>query len=334
MRKLASIQRVVSVGDIPDADAICKVQVMAWECVSKKNEFKEGDMGVYFEIDSILPPLSVFEFMKPRGYRVKTIRLRGQLSQGLMMPISCFDQLKDVNLEEGTDVTEILGVQKYEPPQDNSVMMGQAAGGFPGDIPKTDEPRIQSNTYFIDFMKGKPYYITEKCDGTSCTVYWEEGELRMCSRGVRKKLGDESCYNRAIRKYAFDRLQFFPDYVLQGEVCGPKMQKNRLQLKEFDIFIFNVFNRKTGKYLSFKEYVKFIEDLNIGVKTVPIVEVGESFDYTIEQLLEKAKGKYAGTDNHREGIVIRSQEEEVVGKNKERLSFKAINNDYLEKGGT
>ena len=161
-RKLVTIQKISDLKPIENADAIECAGVLGWHVVVKKGEFKIGDPCVYFEIDSLLPVVSEFAFLSKsgvkksyadgkeyEGYRLKTIRLRGQISQGLCLPISILDgkkyptdSRKNPVYQTGTDVTSLLGVVKYEPVIPAN-LSGQAKGLFPGFIPKTDETRIQ-----------------------------------------------------------------------------------------------------------------------------------------------------------------------------------------------
>ena len=143
MRKLASIQKIKNIEPIEGADLIEKATVLGWQLVVKKDDFEIGDYCVYCEIDSILPEKPEFEFLRPRHFRIKTIKMKGQISQGITFPLSIIPNYQDLNVEEGTDVTDIMGVAKYEPPISIN-MKGQVKGGFPGFIPKTDETRIQS----------------------------------------------------------------------------------------------------------------------------------------------------------------------------------------------
>ena len=171
-RKLASVQRIASIRPIEGADAIEVARINNWDVVVKKNEFKEGELCVYFEIDSFLPIREEFEFLRKssfkkmgdqEGFRLKTIRLRGQVSQGLVVPITILngdyiigisqqphgDQLQlgpyddALVIEEGADVTELLGVEKYEPPIP-AELSGKVKGYFPSFIHKTDEERVQN----------------------------------------------------------------------------------------------------------------------------------------------------------------------------------------------
>jgi RNA ligase (TIGR02306 family) len=213
-RKLASIQRIDKVLPIDGADAIEIVMVNAWKVVSKKGEFKEGDLCVYFEIDSFLPVEKEFEFLRKssykkigdlEGFRLRTIKLKGQVSQGLCLPLSVLekedemkigiskqpwgDQLQlgpyddAIVIEEGADVTAYMGVSKYEPPIP-AELAGKVKGGFPGFIRKTDEERIQNLTKEYESMRDKHYYVTEKLDGSSATYYFRDGVFGVCSRNL------------------------------------------------------------------------------------------------------------------------------------------------------
>lgn len=161
MRKLASIQKVIKVEPIPDADAIEMIQVLGWELVSKKGEFLPGQLCVYCEIDSFLPIAPEFEFLRKscyrkmadgtEGFRIKTVRLRSQLSQGIAFPMSI---LPEGNYQEGDDVTDILNIVKYEPPIP-ACLDGIKKGDFPSFIPKSDETRCIAKNTIIKTDKGE-----------------------------------------------------------------------------------------------------------------------------------------------------------------------------------
>ncbi|MCH8319071.1 MAG: RNA ligase (ATP), partial [Bacteroidetes bacterium] len=168
MRKLASIQKISTLEPIQDADAIEKATVLGWQLVVKKGEFKAGSLCVYCDIDSILPDRPEFEFLKQRKMRIKTIKLRGQISQGICFPLSILPP--DTEIREDMEVTEILGIKKYEPPVP-AHLQGVAKGKIPSFIPKTDEPRIQVVQDTLDSFKGEKCYITEKLDGSSVTYF-------------------------------------------------------------------------------------------------------------------------------------------------------------------
>lgn len=333
MRKLASIQTIKNIKQIPNADAIECVSVLGWECVSKKNEFEIGEKCVYFEIDSLLPEIDEFEFLRKSCYRkdlkkfrLKSIRLRGQLSQGLALPIDLFPSLS--SLEVGTDVTDILNIEKYEPP-----VPAQIAGdarSFSWPIAKTDEIRVQTaeGMSLIKKLIGLPYYITLKLDGTSCSfiVNPEDNEFHVCGRNYSYKKKSDHSFWKINEKYQIEeKLRSIGNIALQGECVGPGIQQNKLGLSNIDFYVFNVVDTSSRKRLSLKNSLDVVKNLKMNF--VPILEQGDNFNYDLEQLLEKSKGKYrenfenAKQNQEREGIVVRS----ICNS----ISFKAINNEFL-----
>lgn len=335
------MQRVLAILPIEGADLIELVRINGWQCITKKGEFRSGELGVFFEIDSVPPDTDTFRFLwtprsaepgtivaRPSNFRIRTMKLRGTLSQGLFLPLSVFG-LEAV--AEGDDVTELLGVSKYELPVSIS-MSGEVQGAFPAFVPKTDELRVQSVPEVLDELRALPYVATLKCDGTSATYVLDyDGEMRACSRNLSLKEG-ENVYWKLARKLDLEAvLRRSPELAIQGEICGPGIQKNRLGLKEPGLFVFNVYNHKNGRYLNDEQMREFCAQN--GLVAVPVVEQGESFIHTQESLLALAEGKYPGTSTEREGIVIRPLQErrsEVLGG---RLSFKAISNRFLLKEG-
>lgn len=333
-RKLASLQTIKYVRPIDGADNIECVGVLGWECVSKKGEFREGDLCVYFEIDSLLPEHQRYEFLRKSCYRpelgkfrLRTVRLRKQISQGLALPIDMFSEVGSLPI--GSDLTEALGVTKWEPP-----IPAQIAGparSFSWPIPKTDEIRVQQDDEygFIKELRGRPYYISLKLDGTSCSLMMDprDGEYHVCGRNYSYKRDPEHSFWKISDRYRLEeKLRSIGGHLaLQGEVVGPGIQKNRLGLKDVDFYVFNVVDTRWGRRLTLDEALSVAKDL--GVKFVPILERGDSFAYSQEELLTKASGPYslnfpdARPDQDREGIVVRS----ICGS----VSFKAINNDFL-----
>jgi RNA ligase (TIGR02306 family) len=192
-RKLASIRKIKSILPIPDADNIEIAMVDGWQVViAKKDGFKANDNVIYFEIDSLLPIKEEFEFLRKgcykkmadgvEGFRLRTIKLRGYYSQGLVMPITILNGVKS-EWEIGEDVTDLIGVVKYEPPVP-PCLNGVAKGYLPGFIQKTDEERIQNLSMIYDSLKEDVYYETEKLDGTSVTYYLNNGEFGVGSRNL------------------------------------------------------------------------------------------------------------------------------------------------------
>ena len=318
---------------IPNADAIELAQINGWQCVVKKGEFQVGDLGVYFEIDAVPPDRPMFDFLwkgqpqRPESLRIRTMRLRGALSQGLLMPLGTFPELTSV--VEGADLTADLGVHKYEPPAPEG--MEDYRGPFPSLVSKTDETRVQSFPQLIDELRGKPYVATLKCDGTSGTFCMWEHEFHACGHNHSIAYGDNIYWMAARRHNLPTIMSQYPDLALQGEVVGPGIRKNPMGLGDIELRAFNIYDTRNGRPLDHDECFAFYEKHRI--PAAPVVEEGPDFQHTIESLLKLAEGRYTGTKNEREGIVIRPrvvQHSQTLGG---RLSFKVINNAYLLKGG-
>ena len=365
-RKLASVQKVKAIKPIEGADRIEIVQVLNWDCVASKGEYKIGDMVIYFEIDSLLPDIPAFEFLrgsswsqKLNKYKIRTHKFRGQISQGLIIPIrqltEIYNQINNTSLssidyDEGDDLTELLKIEKYEPPVSNGPL---------GDlinhewyIPKTDEERIQvcAENVLPEYMKSEQgdWYASVKLDGTSCTVGLFEDAFLIGGRNQWYK--DENMYTTTVKKYgdieakAREYLKATGVYVVfQGELCGPGIQSNRLGLKEKEWFVFNVWASDTGKMDSYTK-LDLIAMLSMcerfGLPHVPLIPVKAKFDFktttdideTVEKLLKHVDSvKYrtffddASPNQIAEGLVFR--------KNDMTYSFKVVSNKFLLKGG-
>lgn len=350
-RALASIQYIKSIDPIPGADFIVKVGVKGWSTVARKDEFKVGDPCVFFEVDSILPEAPEFEFMRDKKFRVRTMKFKKQLTQGLAMPLKEVSALwKDgspllveddiVQIEEGQNVTDIIGVVKHETPVP-TCLGGSVIGRRPSFIKKTEEYRLQSYPEILKEFEGKLAYITEKLDGSSMSIFYSPlvKEFGVCSRNMQLAEDENNAFWKAVNRYSLKEI--FPaavensdqndtTFVIQAELCGPGIQKNRLELEHHDMFVFNVYDATNDKYLSYEDMEKFCGDLLL--KTVPYIDTISLEGHTLETLLSMAEGKYAGTKNEREGIVIRdveSSRSEVLDGN--LLSFKVLSNKYLLK---
>jgi RNA ligase (TIGR02306 family) len=334
MRALATIQRVKAITAIPDSDFLETAHIMGWQCVVKKGEFQTGDPGVYFEVDSFLPLEERYEFLRSSsyrensdngaGFRIRTAKMRGQLSQGLFLPLDSFPELG--GRSEGEDVTEQLGVKKWYIPETANAG-GTIIGDRPNGIPASDEIRVQSALELLDELRGKPYYITTKMDGTSGIVYYIDGKIGCCSRNKEIKDEADALYWAPVYRYGLKEklANYGKNIVLTGEICGPGIQKNRLRLSELEWSVFDAKDWDAGSYIPYDGMLALCASLDIPV--VPLEERGDSFSYTLEELLEKARGKYpSGLD--KEGIVVRSS------LSPKAVSFKVLNNDALlkEKG--
>lgn len=344
MRKLASIQTVNTVEPIPNADAIERIRVLGWWIVAKKGEHQPGDKIVYCEIDSLLPERPEFEFLRagsfkpahddlPAGFRIKTIKLRGQVSQGICFPLSILPV--GAPTDEGADVTELLGVKKWEPPVPVG-MGGKVKGGFPGFLPKTDETRVQVLEGVIQRNQGKTFSITEKLDGTSFTAFLRQGEFGICSRNLwMDETDDTNVLARVARnlkleeKLRLARDKHGHDIAIQAEVIGPGIQKNKYALKEVTLRVFSVLNVDTFRLVDHQTQLDLLKE--IGLESVP--QLGTIvLNHTVDQLVAMSEGtSILNPQAQREGIVLRPLTEEYDEEIGGRLSFKAINPKFLLK---
>lgn len=336
MRKLASVRKIDAIDPIVGADAIEVATVGGWKVVVKKNEFNVGDLAIYFEIDSWIPvELAPFlckgkeprEFEGVKGERLKTIKLRGQLSQGLLLPYTILPFGEQGVLIEGNDVTELLNIKKWEktiPAQ----LAGVCKGNFPTAIPKTDQERAQNLVKEIVAANeaGVKFEITEKLEGSSMTCYLIDGEFGVCSRNMDLKRDENNSFWKvAIEQDIEAKMREVGDnFAIQGELIGPGVQGNIYKLSKLDFFVFDIYSIAEGRYLDPAHRRGDIELM--GLKMVPVVahsaELYDTLGITdIPQLLKFAEGKSQLFDTEREGLVFR----EVNG----GMTFKVISNAYL-----
>lgn len=355
-RKLASIQTITALTPIDKADKIEVAHVQGWKCVVKKGDFNVGDKIIYFEIDSLLPMVSQFDFLKDKGtrkiedgsegYRLKIIRLRGQISEGLVMKPQEFGFNADV--EDGFDLTESLGVKLWQPIIP-ACLRGKIntkngnGGNFPMFIPKTDETRVQNLGRVLTRNKGLKCYVSEKVDGSSITCYLKDGVFGICSRNIEFDLTDcDNAYVQTVRKLMVEEKMrdyfgagdgTYQNVALQGELCGTGIQGNRLNIEGRTIFWFNAFVIDDYKYASYKNFVEMINDM--GLTTVPILDDQYILHDDIDLILKESQAiSKINPKTQREGIVIRPVTETLdleisKGMSNGRLSFKAINQEYL-----
>lgn len=357
MRKLASIEVIDNLEPIPNADRILKATVKGWECVvSKTDNFSIGDKVIYVEVDSVLPPKPEFSFMKDRKYRVKTIKLKKQISQGLILPMS---YLKG-SFKVGDDVTKILGITKYDPQQDaeNKLIEHTKSNNplnsivrylfrfkwfrklyskfvvkncsFPTHIvTRTSEERLQNlSTPFKDWQSRRvPFYVTEKLDGCSATFFLNDNKFGVCSRNIWLRKEDNSCYWEVARRFqleeslkALSKAFNFKRVVIQGEIIGNSIQGNKYKISGYDFYVFNII--LDGMKLEPCKVKEVCKQFNL--KVVPLLYKGYTLPTTIQELVEFSKGKSKiNTNTEREGLVIRNYDENI--------SFKVINPNFLLK---
>jgi RNA ligase (TIGR02306 family) len=341
VRTLASIQTIKDIQPIENADSIEVASILGWKVVVVKNQFKVGDKVVYCEIDSLLPDIEIFSFLKPRGMRIKTIRLKGQISQGICFPISIVEQfgLLQEDMLDGQDVTEAIGVVKYEPPIP-ACLSGVMKGKFPSFIPKTDETRVQVLQKLLDKYEGTNCYITEKIDGSSVTYYLKDGEFGVCSRNMELLESEENTFWKMARQLNIENklMAYGKNIAIQGELFGEKIQDNKLKIKGHRVLFFNAFDIDRFEYFNFEQFALLMA--NLGLDNVPILDFNYKLSNSIDRIIEMSKIKSTlNKDVWAEGIVIRPHKERIdlmlsnENFNNGRVSFKAINPEFLIKYG-
>ncbi len=280
-RQLATIQKILEINPIEGADKIEVATILGWEVVVKKGEFKVGDLCVYIEIDSLLPVWEEFEFMEKKKYRVKTIRLRKQISQGLAFPISAIKKVDLSGFTEGQNVTKELKIIKYDPQlqKENKLkntkpvhpvvkyflryewfrkLYNQKKSDFPSFLRKTDETRIQSKPSVLRRDKDIDYVFTEKLDGQSATFAIKKKffgyEYFICSRNLRLVDKDTSNYWKIFEqenlKEKLKRIhKLYGDVAIQGEIIGNGIQGNKYGIDGLEFHVFSLFGIKINNYM-------------------------------------------------------------------------------------
>ena len=338
-RKLATIRRIKEILPIEGADKIELAAVDGWRVVVAKDvQHKIGDLVIYCEIDSFLPIREEFEFLRKssykkmgdqEGFRLRTAKMKKQISQGLILPISVLNPPGTniyVQPFEGLDVTEALGIVKYEPPIPAN-LAGKVKGLFPSFLVKTDEERVQNIAVeYSDlcFQSKHQFYVTEKLDGSSATFYINNGEFGVCSRNLELLETENNSFWKVARELKLEEnlRALGKNICLQGELIGEGIQGNPYGIKGQTVRFFSVYQIDSRTRLGIKD----LEDIcfMIGLQTVPILESNFILPNTIEEMLQYAEGNSAlNPKTEREGVVVRSLDGTI--------SFKAISNKFLLK---
>jgi RNA ligase (TIGR02306 family) len=362
----ATIRQISELRPIVNADRIELAIIDGWQCVvGKDNGYKVGDLCVFIEIDSFVPfddALGRYDFLKDKngkvtvfngveGARIKTIRLRKQISQGLTLPLKVIYRqgewswvlpiTEEVELcvEVGDDVTDALRIQHWEKPIP-AQLAGTVRSTFPRFIHKTDQERVQNLTGTIQDFVDEEFEVTIKLDGSSMTVYVYDDDYGVCSRNMSLIEDD----NNAFWKVAKDldligKLRAYgKNLALQGELVGPGVQGNWDELAKLDFYVFDLFDIDKQEYLQPDERIVVLGEIdpNYTIKHVPFIKYGPRYfklsefmtpgeGKLLENLLEFANGESLNRSKKREGLVFKHR--------KSPFSFKVLNNKFLlEKG--
>lgn len=344
-RQLARIVRIDSIRPIEGADTIEAAVVGGWTIVTKKGDFQPGDLAVYFEIDSFLPAGNpAWQFLVDKSARVyegqtghvlRSMRLRGQVSQGLLLGMQSLSSaaLPPELLVPGLEVTDLLGVLKYEPPIP-AELAGLARGLFPSRVPKTDQERIQNLAYELGGWQAAgdagelTWEVTEKLEGASCTYAWLDGELHVCSRNIDLLETEGNSLWMLARKLEIEEklraLFRTRNVALQGELVGFGVQGNIYGLNNQRFYLYDAYDVDGASY--YRSGARRDLAKEMGVEHVPVIQ--ERFvlnsQCSMDYLLTKADGDSALKKGQlREGEVYKALEKPV--------SFKVVSNKYLLK---
>lgn len=352
-RKLVSIREISAKYPIAKADRLELVQIDGWQCISKKDEFQVGDLCVYFEIDSFLPMEPKYEFLKKtskcngiEGYRIKSMKMRGALSQGLALPLNFGFEYDHVNRpwSLGMEVTDVLGVTKYESAQSNFDKANHdKKSKFPSFLPKTDQERIQNLTSYFTTYKDHEFEETLKLDGSSMTVFnvatelsiWDRFKLMIgfnvpnyqfgvCSRNLELPENDSQFWQVA-RNLNLEKL--LPcGYALQGELIGPKIQSNHEKVTDYQFYVFDIYNIEQQRYLTPTERARMMSGSLQSISHVPVISPNTKIfeQHDLESLLKHVEGESMNAKTISEGRVYKST-------TNPELTFKVISNNYLMK---
>lgn len=333
MRKLATIKVIEAIHPINGADAIEVAQIGGWKVVVKKNEYQPGDHAIYCEIDSWIPhELAPFlskgreprEYNGVKGERLTTVKLRGQISQGLLLPLTD-DILSKITVCD--DISPLLNIQKWEAPIP-AQLAGEVRGMFPRFIPKTDEERIQNLTAEIKDWNDcyLSWEITEKLDGSSMTVYVFQDDCGVCSRNLNlKETEGNTLWKIARSEQLIEKIKSTgKNLALQGELIGEGIQGNPYKIKGHQFRVFKIYDIDLGFYVSPSVRMDYVNSLQLN--SVPVIAQAWVGELVIDNLLQKVEDKSVlNATTEREGVVFKCNE-------LPNTSFKVISNKFLLKG--
>lgn len=333
--KLAQIVKIIDIHPIEGADKIEAVSVLGYKVVARKGVCEIGDLAVYIVPDTEVPKQKWSDFLfkgdqKDREkIRLRVAKLRGQVSQGLLIPLS---QLNIQNPVEGMDITENLGVTKYSKPVP-ACLSGEVFGYMPGFLYKTDEDNLRNNPDCLGELQGLPCYISQKVDGSSATYFIKDGEFGVCSRNMQLKPSNNTFWEMA-KKYSIEEglrnLFGGQNIAIQGEVFGEGIQKNHLGVVGHHLEVFDLWDIDKHEHLGYKELSDACYRMQI-----PMVNVIWSgiFNFSLNEIIEMANSQKYQSGSPAEGIVVRPLKttfSQVLGG---RLSVKIISEKFALKHG-
>eukprot|EP00727_Mastigamoeba_balamuthi_P004296 m51a1_g13864 hypothetical protein (373) ;mRNA; f:607833-608951 len=357
-RALAYVERIRGLEPIKGADRIEVARVRGWRVVVRRGQYSVGDLVVYCEIDSVLPPWKHFvdDKLDRSAFRIRTVSLRGVVSQGYVVPLRAIaechpdrehltvdaagariafdDGRADIALAPGADLTEFMGVAKYEPPLHVTECSAAGLVAFPEWLPKSDQLRVQNIPDIVTQRAGVRFEVTEKLDGASISVYYDDAsaDVCVCTRNCRVAAGTA---DRGAAVLALERAGVVEALrrtrlraALQGELVGPGVQGNPYGLAQCEWRMFDAYLVDERRFATPSERRGVVERLGLSFEAVhvPVLATGALLPQSADKLLADADGKAVLNPSVlREGVVWKS-EEPVDG---DIFHFKAVSNSYL-----
>lgn len=321
--KLASIEVISGLVPHPNADRLDLARVLGWQVVVRKGEFQVGDRAVFIPIDTLLPSAPWSEFLKDgdKPIRLKTVKLRGQHSQGLLLPLSVLPE--HVRLwQDGADVGAELGVKKYEK-EVSLALSGVSRGSFPQHLaPRTDEDNGLSNPDLVAEVLRYPVQATVKLDGSSCTIIVRDWKIdQVCSRNQSLVESDSNAFWAAAKRVTPP----FQNCVIQGELMGPGIQGNQLGLPEPTLFVYQI-RMDNGRWVTDPVIFRAMDLVSVQSVPAPTELTLPSFQALADSVTVV---NTSGETIPAEGIVVRPINGMSAG-NGRPLGFKIINRNYKD----
>jgi RNA ligase (TIGR02306 family) len=334
--KLVTFEHIAELLPIEGADKIELARIQGWQSVVKKEEYKVGDRVIFVPIDTVVGPAEWNRFLWDKNdptkpIRIKTAKLRGAISQGVIFPTSIVTP--EMNAEE---LAQELGIIKYEKPIP-AHLAGQVAGDFPTHlVSKTDEDNLKSNIEVLDELReADEVEATLKIDGTSATYIKElDGTFRVCSRNLELKDTESNVHWQMAQKYKIQDI-LVPGYCIQGEIAGPGIQGNPAGFTEVTLFVFNMINLATRRPVHKNSWYTGL-GWNDDIISIPVIRLFSRQEFSalsIDDLQRWVNQFDSSNKKPAEGVVFRGHRDGNLmysQKLQKMLSVKIINQNYKD----
>ena len=351
-RKLASIEKITKIEPIKDADQIELVEILGWHVIVRKEEnYKVGDLVVYIEYDSVIPQRPEFEFLRSccyskrfKGFRIRNRKLRGVFSEGIVFKIAtvkALDILPANKIKQGLDVSDIIGIRKYDTELYRSVdkkvlnpvakymmrykwfrklrLVERPRYAYPEGMEKANENNIQVVFNKLGHYDGL-FYKSSKIEGQAASYLIHKKKFKVFSHNQGYPKTNNNWWNIAV-KYdienkmkEFMKLHKLKSLFIQGEIAGLGIQRNIYKFNDLEFFIYDVGTLENGKF-EYDNIQMFCDTVDL--KSVPILEINTPLLETSDAIVKDADGQSVlNKDVLREGVVWRSMDNKVGFKSK------------------